>query len=62
MPSTPYTFPELVAFLGTFKVSLAPEHLEPHWICEIPWIVAARQKDDFEKAFFGPRDQRRKVR
>ena len=43
--------PELVAF-GTFKVSLAPEYLEPHWICEIHQIVAEAEKSDLEKAFF----------
>ena len=43
--------PELVAF-GTFKVSLAPEHLEPHWICEIHEIVAEAERSDLEKAFF----------
>jgi len=43
--------PELVAF-GTFKVSLAPEYLEPHWICEIHEIVAEAEKSDLEKAFF----------
>jgi hypothetical protein len=42
--------PELVA-AGTFKVSLAPEYLEPHWICEIHEIVVGAQKDDLEKAF-----------
>ena len=42
--------PELVAF-GTFKVSLAPEHMEPHWICEIYQIVAEAEKTDLEKAF-----------
>ena len=42
--------PELVA-AGTFKVSLAPEYLEPHWICEIHEIVAGARKDDLEKAF-----------
>ena len=43
--------PELVAF-GTFKVSLAPEYLEPRWICEIHQIVAEAEKSDLEKAFF----------
>ena len=42
--------PELVAF-GTFKVSLAPEYVEPHWICEIHEIVAGAAKRDLEKAF-----------
>ena len=42
--------PELVA-AGTFKVSLAPEYLKPHWICEIHEIVVGAQKDDLEKAF-----------
>ena len=42
--------PELVAG-GTFKVSLAPECLEPHWICEIHEIIVGAQKDDLEKAF-----------
>jgi hypothetical protein len=42
--------PELVAF-GTFKVSLAPEYVEPHWICEMHEIVAGAGKRDLEKAF-----------
>ena len=42
--------PELVAF-GTFKVSLAPKYVEPHWICEIYEIVAGGGKRDLEKAF-----------
>jgi hypothetical protein len=42
--------PELVA-AGTFKVSLAPEYLQPHWICEIHEIVVGAQKDDLKKAF-----------
>jgi hypothetical protein len=43
--------PELVAF-GTFKVSLASEYVEPHWICELHEIVAEAEKSDLEKAFF----------
>ena len=35
--------PELVAF-GSFKVSLAPEYMEPHWICEIYEIIAGAEK------------------
>jgi hypothetical protein len=42
--------PTLVA-VGTFKVALAPKHLEPHWICEVRQIVAGAKKDDLEKAF-----------
>jgi hypothetical protein len=42
--------PELVAF-GTFKVSLAPKYVEPHWICELHEIVTDAEKRDLEKAF-----------
>jgi hypothetical protein len=42
--------PELIAF-GAFKVSLAPEYVEPHWICELHEIVAEAEKRDLEKAF-----------
>jgi hypothetical protein len=42
--------PELVAF-GTFKVSLAPKYVEPHWICEIHEIAVGAEKSDLEKAF-----------
>jgi hypothetical protein len=35
--------PELVAF-GSFKVSLAPEYMEPHWICEIHEIIVGAEK------------------
>ncbi len=42
--------PELVAF-GTFKVSLAPKYVKPHWICEIHEIVVGAEKSDLEKTF-----------
>ena len=42
--------PELVAF-GTFKVSLAPKYVKPHWICELHEIVTDAEKRDLEKAF-----------
>ena len=42
--------PTLVA-VGTFKVSLAPKHLEPHWVCDVHQIVAGASKDELEKAF-----------
>ena len=50
--------PKLVGF-GTFKVSLTPEYVEPHWICEIHEIVAGAEKRDLEKAFL-VRDTREK--
>lgn len=42
--------PTLVA-AGTFKVSLGPKHLEPHWVCEVHQVVAGANKKELEKAF-----------
>lgn len=42
--------PELVAF-GSFKVSLAPEYMETHWICEIYEIIVGAEKVISKKHF-----------
>jgi hypothetical protein len=42
--------PSLVA-VGTFKVSLGPDHLPPLWVCEIHQIAAGAEKAELEPAF-----------